>query len=450
VLWRVLRLLRIPGAWLGAALWALHPVQVESVAWITEMKNTQSGLFFLLAVLSFCKSRLSENTNPPAGLVRGHYILTLVFAAMALASKSSTVVLPLVCGLCAWWIDRDWRWRRNILELTPLLLLSLATGLITIWTQRAEGAFDPEFARSFAERFASAGKLFWFYAGKLAWPEPLIFIYPRWRIDPSGFTAWLPAIAAAALMVVLFWQRDRWARGTFFAVGYFVIALAPVLGLIDTYFWRYSFVGDHFQYLASMGPLALAGAGIGAGIDAFRNSPHWILRGAGALMLVVPGILTWRQCAMYRDDETLWTTTLRQNPDSWIAHNNLAVEFARQPGRSAEAIAHYKEALRIRPLHAQAHYNLAKELAKFQDRRADAIAHYEEALRIDSSLGWAHLNLASLLLAAPDRQSDAIAHFKEALRLMPDSAEVHYNLGIALWRTAGSEAGMIAHYREAL
>jgi tetratricopeptide (TPR) repeat protein len=450
VLWRVLRVLRVPGAWLGAALWALHPVQAESVAWITEMKNTQSGLFFLLAVLFFCKSRLAENASPPASLARRYYILTLVFAAMALASKSSTVVLPLVCGLCAWWIDRGWRWRRNLLELAPLLLLSLTTGIITLWTQKAEGAFDPEFARSFAERLASAAKVFWFYAGKLAWPDPLIFIYPRWRIDPSGFTAWLPSIASAALMIVLYWQRDRWARGAFFAATYFVVALAPVLGLIDTYFWRYSFVGDHFQYLASMGPLSLGGAGISAGIEALRSLPRWILRGTGTLILLVLGTLTWRQCEMYHDDETLWTTTLRQNPDSWIAHNNLAVEYARQPGRSAEAIMHYKEALRLRPLHAQAHYNLAKELAKIPDRRADAIAHYEEALQIDSSLGWAHLNLASLLLTAPGRQLDAVAHFKEALRLMPDSAEVHYNLGIALWKTSGSESEIVAHYRDAL
>ncbi|HUG12024.1 MAG TPA: tetratricopeptide repeat protein [Opitutaceae bacterium] len=449
VLWRVLRLLHVPGAWLGAALWALHPVQVESVAWITEMKNTQSGLFFLLAVLFFCRSRLAEAANTPAARARRDYILTLVFAAMALASKSSTVVLPLVLGLCGWWIDRGWRWRRNLLELTPLLVLSLAAGIVTLWTQQAEGAFDPEFARGFAERVASAGKVFWFYAGKLAWPDPLIFIYPRWRIDPATATAWLPAIAAAALLLGLWWQRERWTRGAFFAAAYFVIALGPVLGLVDTYFWRYSFVGDHFQYLASMGPLALAGAGLRAGFDALRSPPRWLLHAAGALILMTLGILTWRQCAMYRNDEILWTTTLRMNPASWSAHNNLAVELARQPGRSAEAIAHYEEALRLRPHHAQAHYNLAKEFAKIPGRRNDAIRHYEEALRIDPELGWAHLNLAALLTNTPGRELDAVAHYEETLRLIPGSAEAHYSLAIALWKIPGRDADVIANYREA-
>jgi len=450
VLWRVLRLLRVRGAWLGAALWALHPVQVESVAWITEMKNTQSGLFFLLAVFCFCKSRQMEPETAPGGRSRLYYILTLVFAMLALASKSSTVVLPLVLGLCAWWMDRGWRWRRNFLQLSPLLLLSVLTGLITLWTQKAEGAFDPEFALNFPARLAIAGKVVWFYAGKLIWPHPLIFIYPRWQVDAASFAAYLPTLAIAGLMTVLWWQRDRWARTAFFTAAFFVAALLPVLGLIDTYFWRYSFAGDHFQYLASMGPLALAGAGLGTSWSALGNPPRWLMSVIASLLLPTLGSLSWRQCAPYQNDEVLWSTTLRLNPESWIAHNNLAVELVRQPGRSAEAIAHYEEALRLRPEHAKAHFNLAQELGKIPDRRDDAIAHYEAAVRIDPSLGLAHKNLAVLLALTPGRQAEAIAHYEEALRSMPDSAETHYNLAIELWKLPGREAEVIAHYREAL
>ena len=450
VLWRVLRLLRVPGAWLGAALWALHPVQVESVAWITEMKNTQSGLFFLLAVLFFCRSRLADPENGPKGRSGYYYSLTLVFATLALASKSSTVVLPLILGLCAWWMDRGWRWRRNLFQLAPLLLLSVLTGVVTVWTQKAEGAFDPDFALGFAGRLAVAGKVVWFYAGKLLWPHPLIFIYPRWSVDAASLAAYGPTLAITGLMIALWWQRDRWARTAFFTLAYFVAALLPVLGLIDTYFWRYSFVGDHFQYLASMGPLALAGAGLHTGLGALGKPPRWLMPGIGSLLLLTLSLLTWRQSALYQNDEVLWTTTLRYNPASWIAHNNLGIELDHQPGRAAEAVVHYEETLRLRPAHARAHYNLAQDLAKIPDRQDDAIAHYESALRIDPGLGWAHQNLAVLLAARPARQAEAIAHYEQALRLMPESVETHYDLAIELGKLSGREAEAIAHYRAAL
>jgi tetratricopeptide (TPR) repeat protein len=450
VLWRVLRILRVPGAWLGAALWALHPVQVESVAWITEMKNTQSGLFFLLAVLLFCQSRLAAPGQNRAGRPGFYYSLTLVFAALALASKSSTVILPLILALCAWWLDRGWHWRRNLLQLTPLLALSFLTGIVTLWTQKAEGAFDPEFALGFAGRLAVAGKVVWFYLGKLLWPHPLIFIYPRWRIDAADFATYLPTLAVAGLMVTLWWQRDRWARSAFFTLAFFVAALLPVLGLIDTYFWRYAFVGDHFQYLASMGPLALAGAGLFRGLGAPGKHPRWLLPGVCSLVLLTLVFLSRRQCALYQNDEVLWTGTLRSNPASWIAHNNLGIELDRQPGRATEAIAHYEEALRLRPNHARAHHNLAQVLAKIPGRQDDAIAHYESALQIDPALGLAHHNLAVLLAARPGRATEAIAHYEHALRLMPESAATHFGLAIEFGRLPGREADSLTHYRAAL
>jgi len=448
VLWRVLRLLRVPGAWLGAALWALHPVQVESVAWITELKNTQSGFFFLLTVLFFCKSRQEE--TEPHGRSRFYYGLTLVFAVLALASKSSTVVLPLILGLCAWWLDKGWQARRNFLQLTPLVFLSAVSALVTIWTQKLEGAFDPGFALSFPQRIAVAGKVVWFYAGKLIWPHPLIFIYPRWQIDAASFTAYLPTLALAGLVIVLWWQRDRWARTAFFSLAYFVAALLPVLGLIDTFFWRYSFVGDHFQYLASMAPLALAGAAFSTGLAALGKPPRWLVPGVSVVLLSILGVLSWRQCAQYRNDEVLWTTTLERNPASWMSHNNLAILLDAQPGRSAESIAHYEEALRLGPENGKAHNNLASHLASIPGRQAEAIAHCEAALRIDPSLGWAHYHLAGLLAVQPARQAEAIAHYKQALHLMPGSAEAHCKLAFELGKISGREVEAISHWREAL
>ncbi|HEY4247084.1 MAG TPA: tetratricopeptide repeat protein [Lacunisphaera sp.] len=450
VLWQVLRLLRVPGAWLGAALWALHPVQVESVAWITEMKNTQSGLFFLLTIFFFCKSRQATAENKPKDRSGFYYSLTLFFAVLAMSSKSSTVVLPLVLGLCAWWMDKRWLWRRDLIPLIPVFFLSALTGVATMWTQTAEGAFDPEFALGFAGRLALAGKVVWFYAGKLIWPHPLIFIYPRWQIDAASFAAYLPTLMTTGLMIVLWWKRDRWARTPFFTMAFFIAALLPVLGLIDTFFWRYSFVGDHFQYLASMGPLALAGAGLQTVPGAMGRPGRWLVSGFCPVLLLTFSLLTWRQCAMYQNEEALWITTLERNPASWMAHNNLGILLDGQPSRSADAIFHYEEALRLKPENARAHSNLARDLGKVPGRQNDAIAHAESALRIDPNLGWAHYHLAEVLTAMPGRQAEAIAHFEQALHLMPDSAEIHSKLAFELGKIPGREAEVINHYREAL
>jgi protein O-mannosyl-transferase len=267
LLWRVLRSLGVQGAWLGAALWALHPVQVESVAWITEMKNTESGLFFLLSILFFVKwLRIKEIKNGRTGN-EWNYALCFLFAALAMASKSSTVVLPVVLCLCAWWIQGRWQWR-NAVRVIPGFLMSIAASALSVWTQRLQlaAATDSQWARTWPQRFAAAGDAFWFYLGKLLWPHPLIAIYPRWQTDGGQWTSYLPLVTAILLISGLWLLGAKsnvaeWRAG-FFAFAYFAVALLPVLGLIDNYVFSYSLVFDHFQYLASMGPLALAGTGL--------------------------------------------------------------------------------------------------------------------------------------------------------------------------------------------
>ncbi|MEY2879493.1 MAG: O-GlcNAc transferase, partial [Verrucomicrobiota bacterium] len=285
LLWGVLRALAVRGAWLGAALWALHPVQVESVAWISELKNTQSAVFFLLAVRSFL--RWQEKT---AGRTAdGAYALTLLWAVLALLSKASTVMLPVALALCWWWRASDWPWRRW-LWLAPFFAFSLATGLWTIWEQKFHsGALGLEWDQTWPERAIIAGRAIWFYLGKLAWPHPLVFIYPRWTIEAAQPLHYLPGVAALAGLAALGavgLRRGGWARAGFFAAGFFVALLFPVLGFFNVYFFRYSFVADHFQYLASMGPLALLGAGLAT--LATRAPAPWrraTVAGGAALLL---------------------------------------------------------------------------------------------------------------------------------------------------------------------
>jgi hypothetical protein len=277
-LWRVLLRLHAPGAWLGAALWALHPVQVESVAWITELKNTQSGLFYLLAILVFLRAR--ERGSPALAKRLLQHGLLFACAALAVLSKSSTVMLPLVLALLVWW--REGRLSpRTLLGLAPLFLLSAAASAWTIWEQRHHsGALGVEWDQTWPERIAIAGKAVWFYLAKLAWPEPLIFVYPRWEVDAGRAASYLPAAAGVAALLALWWGRAGPLRPVLVAYAYFLISLFPVLSFFDVYYFRYSFVADHFQYLASMGPLALAGAAIArvasapAGAGAVRRAPR--------------------------------------------------------------------------------------------------------------------------------------------------------------------------------
>jgi hypothetical protein len=231
LLWRVLRSLRVQGAWLGAALWALHPVEVESVAWITEMKNTESALFFLLSILYFVKWLRAKDLN---GQNRGgwNYGLSLLFGALAMASKSSTVILPVVLCLCGWWIEGGWHWR-NVVRVVPMFLMSAAASALSIWTQGLQLATstDPQWVRTWPQRLVAAGDAVWFYLGKLLWPDPLITIYPRWQIDAGQWVSYLPLLAVIVLFSILWLKRRDWARACFFCSSLFPDGVAPSIGI---------------------------------------------------------------------------------------------------------------------------------------------------------------------------------------------------------------------------
>jgi len=446
VLWRVLRSLQIPGAWLGAALWALHPVEVESVAWITEMKNTQSGLFYLLSILFFVKGLRARDLD---GQTSGgwNYALTLLFAALAMASKSSTVILPLVLCLCAWWMDGRWHWR-NLARVAPIFLMSIAASALSIGTQKLSLATfpDPQGVRSWPERLVTAGDAVWFYLGKLLWPHPLITIYPRWQIDAGQLVSYLPLLAVMIVLFLLWLKRDSWSRPWFFVFAYFLTALLPVLGLVEHYFLRYSFVGDHFQYLAGMGPLALAGAGMTRLADFAIPGRPWLQSALGAGVLLILGISSWQRAWVYQSEETLWTDALAKNPNCWLGHYNLGL-FLFHKGQVDEAMAHYQKALEINPNDAEAHNNLGNLL--FQKGQVDqAMAEYQKALGINPNDAEAHNNLANLLFQK-GRLDEAIAHYQNVLEINPSLVDTHYNLGNAFFQK-GQVDEAIAQFQKAL
>src|SRR5438552_115498 len=437
LLWRVLRQLDVRGAWLGGVLWALHPVMVQSLAWVMELKNTQSCLFYLLSIFWFLKVDAEENGNS----VRwGRFGWALLFFVVAVLSKPSTVMLPVVIALCVWWRRGRIRWR-DLATLVPFALISALASVWTIWEQKFHsGAIGSEWAQLWPERLIIAGRAIWFYLGKLVWPDPLIFIYPRWEINSLQLTAYLPLLAALAGLFALWLIRGKWSRPVFFAAAYFVISLFPVLGFFTVYFFRYSFVSDHFQYLASMGPLALAGAGITAGTDSIKWKPF--LRAAMCGILLLFGFLTWRQSAIYHGLVTLYTATLAKNPGCWMAHYNLGIVL-RDQGETDEAIAHYRQAVALRPNYAEAHYNLGRALVE-KGEVDDAIAHYERALAINPADAEAHNNLG-VTLFLNGRVDDAITHYQKALAIRPDYSDASCNLANALLSKGDMEAAIVRY-----
>ena len=449
LLWRVLRQLGVPGAWLGAALWALHPVMVQSVAWVTELKNTQSCLFYLLSIYCFLdwekQTQITQTRRVEISLMFGLSLLCFVLATL---SKPSVVMLPAVLALCVWWRRRRIQWR-DAVALVPFAAISALASAWTIWEQKFHaGAVGPDWAQSWPERLIIAERAIWFYLAKLFWPHPLIFIYPRWQLQPSQFMAYLPLLLAVMGLIALWFLPGKAGRAVFFAGAYYVMSLFPVLGFFSVYFFRYSFVSDHFQYLASMGPLALVAAAGTEGfnrlatVESLRRGMPFLRLCLCTVVLFLLGILTWQQTAVYHDLTTLYTTTLALNPGCWMAHYNLGIAL-RDRGETDQAITHYRQAIALRPGYAEAHYNLGRLLAD-KGEFNDAVTHYEATLAINPDDAEGHNNLGATFVQQ-GRIDDAIAHYQKALAIQPDYAEASCNLADALLSKADLDGAIIRY-----
>ncbi|MGA2799626.1 MAG: tetratricopeptide repeat protein, partial [Thermoguttaceae bacterium] len=434
----VLRRLEVPGAYLAAAIFALHPVQVESVAWITELKNTLSAVFYLSAAMLYL--RFDQERKKP------FYAGALLLFALGLLSKTVTATLPAALLVVFWWKRGKLSWRRDVLPLVPFFVLGAAAGLFTAWVERkligAEGA---EFDLTFIDRFLIAGRVVWFYLGKLFWPAKLIFIYPRWDVNQAVWWQYLFP-AAALLLLAALWMLRRRLRGPLAGLLFFVGTLLPVMGFFNVFPFIYSFVADHFQYLASLGVISLVSAGIALLLERLSL---WPRIGGYVLCLALLStltILTWRQSRMYVDIEMLYQTTIDKNPDCWLAYNNLGLILA-DTGRLQEAIEHYQQALRLNPDYIEAHNNLGNAFLQ-TGRMQEAIEHYQQILRLNPDHIEAYVSLGNVFFQT-GRMQEAIEHYQEALRLKPDYAKAHNNLGNVFFQT-GRLQEAIEHYRQAL
>jgi len=430
-----LRRLAVPGAGLAALLFALHPVCVESVAWIAEQKNTLSTVLYLCAALAYLRfdDRRRAGAYAPA---TGLFLL-------ALLTKTVTATLPAALLVVFWWRRGRLEWRRDVLPLLPWFAAGAAAGWLTAWVERAFiGAQGADFTLTAVQRCLLAGRVVWFYLGKLFWPSDLIFIYPRWTIDPAAPWQYAFPLALLVLLAGLCWWRRR-GRGPLAAMLFFAGSLFPSLGFVNVFPFIYSFVADHFQYLASLGILALTAAGL---TSLLERLPAWRAPALGALLLAGLGTLTWRQAGMYRDVFTLYQTTIERNPACSMAHNNLA-EALTNAGRPAEAIPHLEQALRLKPDLPEAENNLGDDLRRI-GRPQEAIPHLERALRLRPRFAEAHNNLGVALMMT-GRAAAGIAEFEESLRLKPGEPMTQYNLGLAL-ASNDRPGDAIAHFEQAV
>ncbi|HEV2839709.1 MAG TPA: tetratricopeptide repeat protein [Chthoniobacterales bacterium] len=441
LVWRLLLALRVPGAWLAAAIFALHPVHVESVAWVTERKNVLMGLFFLLALLAWVKF-----VEASARQRWKYYSLALVFYALALFSKTTACTLPAALLLILWLKGTRIDWRR-LAQIAPFVVLGIGMGLVTVWWERYhQGTQGELFQIGLPERVLVACRALWFYAGKLLWPANLVFSYRRWTISASNLLDYAWVLATGAAAAVIYFARHRLGRGPEVAALFFAATLSPMLGFIMLYTFRYSFVADHYQYLASIGPLALAAAGVTRALEAFGKTKRFLKSALYAVVLAPLGLLTWKQCAMYAGADSLWWATLAKNPESWMAHNNIAISLLGK-GKVEEAVVHYNKALELDPNYSEAHFNLGNALLRL-GRVDEAIAHYEKALETNPNNIPAHYNLAGVL-AQSGRTDAAIDRYNKILEKDPNHAAAHNNLGAALAR-AGRVNEAMAHYLKAL
>ena len=419
LVWRLLLRLAVPGAWVAAAVFAAHPLHVESVAWIIERKDVLSGVFYLTAVLVWL--RFLEQPRP------WRYGLALLLFAAGLLSKSIVVTLPVALLILQWW-NNGRITARDLKRVAPFFPVAL---LITAVDLSSVGSMHSLLDYSLPERMLLAARALWFYAGKLAWPTDLAVIYPRWDISLGDPWAWLYLAGATALAATLWLMRHRIGRGPLAGALFFAVTLSPVLGFVNFGYMKYSFVADRFQYLAGIGVIAVL---IGAAVHGASRLPAGLKSGATGLMVVLLALLgtaTWRQAGIYRDTVTLFSHIVSLNPEARNAHIYLSSALTRA-GRPQEALAAARIAVKQRPDHADAYATLGAALVR-TDRFVEAEEILRRAQEIDPSHKENRHNIAEML-RLQSRYQEALEAYRSVIEIDPEHARAHAYMGDVLVR----------------
>ena len=422
LLWRILARLGVPGAWLIAAVFAVHPLHVESVAWAIERKDVLSHLFYLACVLVWLPFLEDSPSGAGADHAGRRYGLVLALFAAGLLAKNMVVTLPAVLVVLHWWrhgrVDKQ-----AALLLAPLFAVAFAFIALDMWT--VEKATPLDFGFSFVERTLMAALAVWLYVGQLVWPADLPVIYPRWDVDGGDATAWLALAAAVALVAALWFLRRRVGRGPLAGALVYAVMLSPTLGYVDHTYMLFSFVADRYQYLACVG---VVGVLIGAAVSVVARWPvPWRMTASGmaAAILLLLGALTWQQSRIYSDQLTFFEHVTEHNPQAAGAYLNLAQALIDE-GRLEDAVQAATIAVEQRPESYDAHINLAIALGELQ-RYDESERHLRRAVEIAPSKSEPHANLA-VLLSRRNELDEAEQHLRRAIELTPGDLDVLRNL----------------------
>ncbi|MHC4419598.1 MAG: tetratricopeptide repeat protein [Planctomycetota bacterium] len=430
LVWFILRRLKVAGAYLAALVFALHPVHVESVAWVTERKNLLMGAFALGCVLAQLRfERLKAARS---------YALALFLYVLALLSKAvASMLAPAL--LILRWMRRESLQRGYLLRVLPYFVLGGIFGVISSWFERTRQfeRLPLELDLTIPERIVLAGRVFWFYVTSLLWPANLMLVNPRWDIDPQRVLPFLWPLSVVAVWALLFGYRKRLGRGPVAAVSLFMVLLLPASGLFDVYWMVFSWVADHFQYLASIALIALGCAAVSHAAQriARRAAGRFTtaVRTAGIVLAICVlsalGALTYRGSQRFTDSWALWRHAAEANPDAWIAHNFMGGLLVDE-GRYAEAIACYDRALELFPRHPHAHHDLGVAYAQLGEPDL-ALEHYLRAFEITPLDPRLHNSYAHLM-AGLGRHEEAVEYFRQALAMQPDWAQVHESIAGSL------------------
>jgi protein O-mannosyl-transferase len=417
LLWLVLKRLSIQWAWFAAAAFALHPVQVESVAWITERKNVLMLFFSLLSVLCWVEFIFGSKSGRKAILL---YAGSLLFCALALFSKATACTLPAALVLVLW-LKRSPVTVKRWLQIVPYIAMAIGIGLLVMWWEKHHQCMGVvNLGLSSTEKTLIAGRALWFYLWKLVWPINLTFSYPRWSIDETDIWqyAW-PAASALVLVSAWIWRKQL-GRGVVTAILFFPAMLFPMLGFFSLYTFVYTFVADHYQYMASIGPIAIATGVISTAYRRSGEKAKFVIVSAASILLITLGTLTWQQCGAYKNSYTLWADTLKKNPDSWLAHGQIAHPLYSQ-GKFDEALSHINRVL-----------ELAADV-KQMDPMAYTNAYHNKGLILANKGEW----------------KNASEQFKMELEVNKNSVLVHYLLANTLVKQGKIEEAKL-HYQEGL
>ncbi len=421
LVWRLLWRLGLRGAWLGGLLFAIHPLMVESVAWVSELKNTLSMVLLLLAMLAYVKYDEREKV--------GSLVLAVVLFLAASLSKASVLMFPVTILLYAWWKRGVVRWR-DLLVSAPFFLISAVLAFVTIkfqWDRAIAAEVIP--VGGLVSRTATVGLSILFYLSKAVLPIGLIPIYPKWQVDPPSLVQFLPWIAIVGGLAFLWTRRHTWSRGVLFGLGFFLISVFPVIGFIRMSFMRITWTSDHLVYLPMLGLIGLAAGAVGEWYARADGGKKRVIVGG---VVVVCGLLiaqSHRYAGAFANEYELWTYTLQYNPDAWQAHSRLGRVLSGMEKR-AEAFHHIAEAVRLRPDLAETHNNYGAMLEKKGDLPA-AMAQFQKATELAPN-EEVYQNNYAILLVNNGKYEEARAFFARLLERAPNNPDHLCNFGCML------------------